>query len=158
MSLVNLSYLGCFLSGITSIIIVTFGIYQVHGLRKALDQSNLMANFEIEFELNRRKGRVADIRTRNLENLASIKGDKPNEHEKRNIEILDGLFEEALEDYLNVFDRLSSFILKKCLKEEDFRIEYRDMLFYTIKEESEKFQTGTRYRNMVKLYDKWKDK
>ncbi|NFI55069.1 hypothetical protein FDA48_01520 [Clostridium botulinum] len=158
MSLENLSDLGCFLSGITSVIIVTFGIYQLYSLRKSLEQSNLMAIFEIEFELNRRKVRVADIRTRNLEKITCSEVDKLSEQEKHNIKIMDDLFEEALEDYLNIFDRLAYFILNKNLREEDFRLEYRDMLFETITEENKRFQTGTKYRNMVKLYEKWKDK
>lgn len=158
MSLENLSYLGSFLSGITSVVVVTFGIYQVYSLKKSFDQSNLMAIFEIEFELNQRKARVADIRMKNYEKINSIKKDEISEHEKENIKIMDGFYEEALEDYLNVFDRLAYFILNKNLREEDFRIEYRDMLFETIEEEKERFQTGTKYRNMVKLYEKWKEK
>lgn len=126
-NLENLSYIGCFLSGITSIIIVTFGIYQLYGLKKSLDKSNLMAIFEIEFELNRRKGRVADIRTRVQEKINSYEGRELNESEKEGIEILNGLFNEAYEDYLNVFDRLSYFIIKKYLDEENFRLEYRDI-------------------------------
>ncbi|HBJ1651614.1 hypothetical protein [Clostridium botulinum] len=153
----NLSYIGCFLSGITSVIIVTLGIYQLYGLRKSINQSNLMAIFEVEFELNKRKVRMADIRTKNQELLASIDLSNITQKEKEDIKIRDGLFEEALEDYLNVFDRLSYFIIKKFFREEDFRIEYRDMLFETIKENSEKFQIGTQYRNMVKLHDKWKE-
>lgn len=158
MTLEQLSFLGCFLSGVTSVVIATFGIYQVYSLKKTLNQSNLMAIFEIEFELNRRKVRVADVRTRNHEKLASIEAEKPSEKEKKSIEIMNGFFEEALEDYLNIFDRLAYFILNKNLREEDFRIEYRDMLFETIKEENERFQIGTKYRNMVKLYEKWKEK
>lgn len=61
--------------------------------------------------------------------------------------------------YLNVFDRLCYFVIKKKLDEEDFRLEYRNMLFKTIQDDAEgTFNTGTRFRNMEKLFNLWKDK
>ncbi|MCL2480431.1 MAG: hypothetical protein FWF38_01825 [Spirochaetaceae bacterium] len=53
----------------------------------------------------------------------------------------------------------SYFILKGKFNDEDFRLEYKDMLFDTIDKDSDNMFTGeTCYRNMLKLYDVWKEK
>ena len=73
--------------------------------------------------------------------------------------ITDNYRKEAYEDYLNVFDRLAYFILKGNFHEEDFRLEYRDMLFDTIESDDENiFGAGSRYRNLIKVYNNWKEK
>lgn len=132
--------------------------FQLSNLNKSLNASNLMAIFEIEFELNRRKERLSEIRKENETLLLEVK--KPaTVSEKAAIKMLEGHRKEAYENYLNVFDRLCYFVLQKKLNEEDFRLEYRDMLFQTIEKDSENiFNNGTKFRNMLKLYNSWKEK
>jgi hypothetical protein len=70
-----------------------------------------------------------------------------------NVKAPDSFVKKSEKDYYNVFDRICEFIAQKKLDET-----YRDMLFDTIESNKEKFGTGTRFRNMVKVYGAWKDK
>jgi len=152
MNLVNLSYLGTVISGLVAIIGIPIALFQIHGINKSLNYSNLFSIFSIEFELNRRKERLSNIRQQIITKINGREKTQINEDEKKVISLLDGFQREAYEDYLNVFDRLSYFILKGKLNEDDFRLEYREMLFDTIDNDDEMFTVKTRYRNMLKLY------
>lgn len=156
-----LSAIGSVIAGIGGISAAIIAWYQLSNLNKSVQYSNLMTIFDIEFELNRRKERLSEIRKNNSEILQKIKakGTQPTQEEKESIKLLDNHRKEAYENYINVFDRLCYFVLKKKLDEEDFRLEYRDMLFKTIEEDKENtFSTGSKARNMVKLYNRWKEK
>lgn len=157
------STIGSVLGGLGAIAAALIAWYQLSNLNKSLTASNLMTIFEIEFELNRRKERLSEIRKENEEFLQKIKNrlatQPVTQDEKDFLRLLDGHRKEAYENYLNVFDRLCYFVIKGKLEEEDFRLEYRDMLFKTIQEDKEgTFNTGTKFRNMTKLYDDWKEK
>jgi len=159
MTLQEYAYIGGILAGIGGIGAVIIAWFQLGKLNKSINASNLMTIFEIEFELNRRKERLSEIRKENETLLNKFQNKAPSEEEKSMIEILDNHRKEAYENYLNVFDRLCYFVLNGKLDEEDFRLEYRDMLFNTIQSDKENtFQQGTKYRNMIKLYEQWKDK
>ncbi|OHD06676.1 MAG: hypothetical protein A2Y41_03145 [Spirochaetes bacterium GWB1_36_13] len=159
MTLQDFSYIGGGLAGLAGLIAALIAYFQLGGLRKSVKYSNLMAIFNIEFELNRRKERLANIRTEILKEINGRDSTKLSTEEKNLLEIRNSYKKEAMEDYLNAFDRLSYFILKGKLEEDDFRLEFRDMLFDTIESDKEDFfGTGSRYRNMKKLYEKWKDK
>ena len=145
-------------TAIISIIALLIAWSQLSNLNKTLNASNLMAIFNIEFELNRRKERLSEIRKKNEEYFQTFSDKKLTQQEKDYVKILDGDRKEATENYLNVFDRLCYFVLNKKLDEADFKLDYRDMLFRTIQEDKENtFNSSTRFRNMIKLYDKWKD-
>ena len=158
MILQDLGNIGDLIAGIATVGAVLIAWYQLRNLNKNLIASNLMTIFEIEFELNRRKERLSEIRQKNEEFLLKFKEQKPNENERELIKALEGNRKEAYENYLNVFDRLCYFVINKKLDENDFRLEYRDMLFDTIQSDNNTFGTGTKYRNMVKLFNNWKDK
>jgi hypothetical protein len=166
MTLTCLANIGTLISGIVALIGVPIAIVQLIGLRKSAqsasesaNHANLMSIFNIEFELNRRKERMAEIRQKVLDKTNGRDSANIPEEEKNHIKSLEEFRKEAYEDYLNVFDRLAYFILKGKFDEEDFRLEYRDMLFSTIDNDEEGFFHGkTTYRNMSKLYDKWKEK
>lgn len=155
MDLTNISYLGTAISGVVAVIGLPIALFQLHGLKKALNYSNLMSISSIEFELNRRKERLSNIMR---QNIIKIKTQK-NKDKKEFIRLLDGFRREAYEDYLNLFDRLSYFILNGKLSEKDFRLDYREMLFETIENDNdEMFTKKSRYRNMLDLYSNWKRK
>ena len=151
--------IGGLLAGTGGIATAIIAWYQLSNLNKSLMASNLMTIFEIEFELNRRKERLSEIRKENEQLFLKLKSQKLNNDQKEILKSLDGYRKEAYENYLNVFDRLCYFVLKKKLNEDDFRLEYRDMLFKTIQEDQEgTFNTGTKFRNMEKLFNEWKEK
>ncbi len=159
MCLESLGAIGGIIAGIGAVSTALIARFQLSNLNKNLVANNLMTIFEIEFELNRRKERLSDIRKENEEILNRLKKQKPSDDDKSMARMLDGHRKEAYENYLNGFDRLCYFVIKKYLPEDDFRLEYRDMLFKTIQEDQEgTFNTGTRFRNMEKLYNDWKDK
>jgi len=166
MSITDFANLGTGISGIVALFGIPFALRQLHCLNKSLritgetaKHANLMSIFNIEFELNRRKERLAGIRQQVVEKINGRGKTQISDEEKETIELLDGFRKEAFEDYLNVFDRLSYFILNGKFNEEDFRLEYREMLFDTVEKDSDDmFSTKTRYRNMIKLYNSWKDK
>lgn len=151
--------IGGIVAGIGAIGTVAIAWFQLSNLNKSLVASNLMTIFEIEFELNRRKERLSEIRKENEELLHKFTQQTPTENDRKLIQTLDGHRKEAYENYLNCFDRLCYFVIKKKLDEDDFRLEYRDMLFNTIQDDKEgTFNTGTKFRNMEKLYNEWKEK
>ncbi|MDD4111198.1 MAG: hypothetical protein PHS54_06645 [Clostridia bacterium] len=159
MSLQDWGIIGGIAGGIGALATAAIAWFQLSNLNKSLTANNLMTIFEIEFELNRRKERLSEIRKSNEELLHKFKTQKPTDDEKAFIKLLDGHRKEAYENYLNVFDRLCYFVIKRKLDEEDFRLEYRDMLFQTIEDDKEgTFNTGTKFRNMEKLYNTWKEK
>lgn len=161
MSVELLGAIGGIIAGIGGISAAIIAWYQLSNLNKSVQYSNLMTIFDIEFELNRRKERLSEIRINNTEIFQKIKakGTPVTKEEKESIKLLDANRKEAYENYINVFDRLCYFVLKKKLDEEDFRLEYRDMLFKTIEDDKENtFSTGSKARNMIKLYNRWKDK
>ncbi|WP_330746868.1 hypothetical protein [Chryseobacterium sp. CP-77] len=145
------------ISAVGSLATVIVAYYQLSNLNKSLTANNLMTIFEIEFELNRRKERLSEIRNENEKFIHSLE-EQPSSKEKEILKVLDSHRKEAFENYLNVFDRLCYFVIKKKLDEDDFKLEYRDMLFKTIEDDQEgTFQTGTKCRNMKRLYNKWKE-
>jgi len=162
----SLANLGIVISSIVATITLLLGLRQLYILNKSLEiagesikYSSLMSIFNIEFELSRRKEKLADRRQQVLERIGGKTENQIDAKEKEYLKSLDGFRKEAYEDYLNVFDRLSYFILNGKFNEEDFRLEYREMLFDTIEhDEDEMFSPTTRYRNMMKLYHSWKEK
>jgi len=67
-------------------------------------------------------------------------------------------FDEAKQMYLNGLDRLCFCVLKGLLQDDDMRLEYRDIIKSALKDFPEDFGTGTSYRNINKVYEKWADK
>jgi len=143
-----------FVSVIVGLIGLIIAVCHLKGIKTSLEHSNLMSNFKIEFELNRRKEQLAASLFKSLEILN-------NQTNNGNMaKVTDIYCKEAYENYLNAFDRLAYFILKKRLNGEDFRTEYRDMLSDTIKEDMYGVfnKPNNCYRNMTKLNNIWKEK
>jgi hypothetical protein len=158
MSFESLSQIGVLFSGVAAFVGVGIAWFQLRGMKKSLEHSNLMSVFEIEFEMGRKKERYANARQHVLDVLNGRAEDRLTDNEKEYLKTLNSFVKESQEDYYNVFDRICEFIVLKKLDENDFRLAYRDMLFDTIESNKGKFDTTTRFRNMVKLYDVWKEK
>ena len=67
-------------------------------------------------------------------------------------------YEEAKESYLNALERLASFVLGGYFPEDDMRRDYHEAIRGVIRELNDDFRTGTHYRNIVKLHDRWQDR
>ena len=159
MTLQQWAYVGTIVAGFAGLIALIIAFFQLGGLKESLRHSNLMAIFNIEFELNRRKEKMAEIQKDIQAKISGRDSSQLSEQEKEWIRTFDDYRKVAYENYLNAFDRLAYFIIKGSFQEEDFRLEYRYMLFETIEHDSDNmFSSATPYRNMMKLYNRWKEK
>lgn len=140
-----------------TIALAFFGCMQLSKLNNSLIDSNLMSNLEIEFELNRRKEVMTEKRI-DSEKYIEAHDANLDDKTKEMVKILNNYYIEALENYLNIFDRLCFFLLKRKLSDEDFRTEYREMLSNTISSNEAYFRAGSKYRNMLKLNEQWQSK
>jgi hypothetical protein len=66
-------------------------------------------------------------------------------------------FNEAKESYFNSLDRLASSILRGHFPDDEMRLDYREVFTEVVRNFQEDFGTGTRYRKIVKLYNRWQD-
>ncbi|SRR5260370_13806156 len=66
-------------------------------------------------------------------------------------------FDAAKESYFNSIDRFASLILNGQFPRSELKQDYQDLIKNTIRNYQADFTTGTRYRKVVKLYDKWED-
>ncbi len=129
---------------------------QLKGLSENQKNSSLMTVLESESELNKRKESFDKV---NFE-LREYNFEIANSKKKLNkdlLEIFSDKIEVAKENYLNSLDRLSYCIIHNYLSDRDWRTEYRDTIFDAVDSYNEKFGVSTRYRNTVKIYDKWKN-
>ena len=67
------------------------------------------------------------------------------------------MYNEACENYLNTIDRLCSVILKEIIPPIDAKKDYRQMIIDTVCVHNNYLGTGTRFRNIIKVHDRWAD-
>jgi hypothetical protein len=63
----------------------------------------------------------------------------------------------AKESYFNAFDRLAASILRGNFPDRRMKLDYYDSITQVVRDFKEDFGTGTPFRNVLKLYDRWKD-
>ena len=68
------------------------------------------------------------------------------------------MFNESKESYFNSLDRLASSILNGHFSAREMRQDYRDVISDVVRQFPSDFDTGTRYRKVVKLYNRWQDR
>jgi len=66
-------------------------------------------------------------------------------------------FDEAKESYFNSLDRLASSILRGHFADAEMKQDYRDVVATVVRGFPDDFNTGTPYRKVVKLYNRWED-
>lgn len=128
---------------------------QLKGLSDNQKNSTLMTVLELESELNKRKESFDKTNFELMEYNLEIETSKKKLN-KDLLAIYAEKIEVSKENYLNSLDRLSYCILHNYLSDRDWRTEYRDTIFDAVDNYNEKFGISTRYRNTVKIYDKWK--
>lgn len=69
--------------------------------------------------------------------------------------MLQAMFNEAKESYFNSLDRLASSILNNHFPDAEMKQDYLEVLTTVVRGFPSDFATGTRYRKVVKLYDRW---
>lgn len=71
--------------------------------------------------------------------------------------LLQSMFEEAKESYFNSLDRLASSIINAHFPDAEMKQDYHEVLTNVVRGFPNDFATGTQYRKVVKLYNKWQD-
>ena len=115
-----------------------------------------MTVLELESELNKRKESFDKANFEIREYDLQIENSEKKLNEDL-LKIYHDKIEVSKENYLNSLDRLSYCILHDYLSDRDWRTEYRDTIFDVVDTYDEKFGVSTRYRNTIKIYDKWKN-
>lgn len=67
------------------------------------------------------------------------------------------IYDAAKEAYFNSVDRLASSILNGQFPEKEMRQDYRDYIQNIVRAHPSDFNTGTSYRKVVRLHQKWQD-
>ena len=66
-------------------------------------------------------------------------------------------FNAARESYFNAIDRFASLVLNGQFPEKELKQDYQDLIKETIRKFPDDFNTGTHFRKVVRLYNKWED-
>ncbi|WP_412521892.1 hypothetical protein [Shewanella algae] len=122
---------------------------QVSAAVKSNSISELNALLSLEQQITERRIRLS-------QSGIAVKECKDKESEQFDSLVLQ--FNESKQMYLNGLDRLCFCVLKGLLQDDDMRLEYRDIIKSAITDFPEDFSTGTAYRNINKVYDRWADK
>lgn len=128
---------------------------QLKGLAENQKNSTLMTVLELESELNKRKENFDKANFELREYNLGIENSK-KKLSKELLEIYTDKIDVSKENYLNSLDRLSYCILHDYLLDRDWRTEYRDTIFEAVDTYKENYDVSSRYRNTIKIYDKWK--
>jgi hypothetical protein len=72
-------------------------------------------------------------------------------------ELLRARFGDAKENYFNSLERLASSILNGHFPDAEMKQDYQEVFTTVVREFPEDFETGTRYRKVVKLFNRWQD-
>lgn len=112
------------------------------------DISMIMMVLEIESQMNERKSAwdKASLNIRESEAAGTS---------SEIMEIICDYHETTKENYFNSLERLCFCISKQYLKEKDWKVEYRNLLKDTIRDNAGDFGVSTPYTNIVDLNSKW---
>ncbi|WP_434510099.1 hypothetical protein [Desulfitobacterium sp. AusDCA] len=117
-------------------------------LRNLIRSNTLSTVLNLETEVYQRKSKVDEITSK----LRVAAASDQNQLAQIYADDLDA----AIENYLNILDRLSYCVLNGYLRDRDWKTEYEDLITTTVQQNSSSFGPGTYYLNTKKLYEKWK--
>ncbi len=129
---------------------------QLRNMNDTFRNSTLMTVLELENELMRRKVSwdEASFQIREYGINLSKLNENPN---KEFLDLLTDKHNTALENYLNSLDRFCYCVLHNYIPDRDWKTEYRDVVFDAVDNYPEQFNVKSRFRNTVKIFQKWKD-
>lgn len=138
---------------VTGVGAVAVATYQLRRLNSTLRLNGLLGIVQLETEINKRRTRLVDV----AQDIV-LEGKKPKtQQDKRLLESLNERFKVDTEAYLNAVDRLAFCILNDYFPEREWRVEYRDFIATDVADHEEYFGPSTRYDNILKLHQKWKE-
>lgn len=129
---------------------------QLLNLNDSFRNSTLMTVLELENELIRRKvswdNESFELRQYGIDVSCNKK-----ELSKDYLDLLIDKEKIAFENYLNSLDRFSYCVIHNYISDRDWRTEYRDVIFDVVNNKSEHFGINSRFRNTIKIYNRWKE-
>ncbi|MBD3581559.1 hypothetical protein [Flavobacterium selenitireducens] len=128
---------------------------QLRSLAEGQKNSTLMTVLELESEMNKRKENL-DQSNFDFRQYGIDVNSNGRELDDSSIELFRDRINVSRENYLNALDRLSYCIIHNYLSDRDWKTEYRDIIFDAVDNFSECYGVSSRFRNTIKLYDKWK--
>lgn len=140
-----------------------FAYYQIRQVNNQLKNMNdtfrnstLMTVLELENELIRRKVSwdEASFGLREYNINLNKEQEEPN---LDYLELLQDKFNTSFENYLNALDRFCYCVLHNYISDRDWKTEYRDVVFDIVDSYPENFNVKSRFRNTIKIFQKWKD-
>ncbi|QHI38544.1 hypothetical protein IMCC3317_39370 [Kordia antarctica] len=129
---------------------------QLNSMNETFRNSTLMTVLELENELIRRKVSWDEASFQLREYPITLKKTKEKLN-KATIEILSDKFSTSFENYLNSLDRFCYCVLHNYISDRDWKTEYRDVVFDIVNNNPEEFNVNSRFRNTIKIFQKWKD-
>lgn len=142
-------------SSVVAICMFALGAFQLRKLAIQAEESarsnrisrlNALISIENKIQECRR-----DLALSGIE-VAKLKNSCDDEFEAKKLR-----FDEAKQVYLNSLDRLCFCIIKGYLDEEEMKPEYRGLVNESVKDFKSDFEVGTKYRNILKIYDNWSE-
>lgn len=143
------SAVGSLLAGIAALVAVDLARKQLTNLNRTLRQTVVASVIQLETELTARKMRVDEAAIRMLELIGEGKPLEEIERAKR-------MLEASMENWLNGCDRLAFLIVRKYVKEKEWRTEYENYFRGLIANHPDRFCPGSIYDNVRELAERWK--
>jgi uncharacterized membrane protein YfbV (UPF0208 family) len=126
---------------------------QVKEAAQANSIGQLNALLAIEQDMSRRRDRLSELGTK----VQSVKESPEYKANAAILEIVISQYNESKENYLNSLDRLCFCILRGKFSEDELRADYREVIRRAITDFKDDFGTGTAFRNVRKVYERWAD-
>lgn len=132
---------------IAAVVGVAFGLIQLSNIRTELRNGSLDSILEIESQMNERKSKVDEIT-----NKIMVEGSTWTVDLKSAYSLW---LNQAKENWYNAIDRFAFCVIRNYVEENEWKVEYRNYIHDVIIADPTKFQTGSPYRNMIDLDNKW---
>lgn len=143
-----LSAIGSLLAGLAALVAVDLARKQLINLNRTLRQTVVASVIQLETEMNSRKLQVAEAA---LKLLKLVENNSPSSE----VGIANKHMEACLENWLNSCDRLAFLIVRRYVKESEWRTEYEAYFSTLISNHPNRFRPGTIYNNVCLLAKKW---
>lgn len=132
---------------LSSVVGVVFGLIQLSNIRSELRNGSLDSILEIESQMNDRKSKVDEITNDVIVNGANWSQPVKDAYSQ--------WLNQAKENWYNAVDRFAFCVLRNYVEESEWKAEYRNYIHDIISRDSQRFQAGSAYRNMIDLDARW---
>lgn len=133
---------------------VAIAFFQLGRLNKTLRLNGLLGIIQLENEINSRRSQLLDT----CEEIRMTRGKNKTVQERTQLKTLEQRLAVTTEAYLNAVDRLAFCILNGYFPEREWRTEYQVFIATDVSDHEEYFRADTRYDNVLKLHNKWKER